>query len=62
MSTFIMKRRRLRLEELLRDREINVYPSDVKTFEVTEKSDTNSAAFWTALKPFLSSKHLPKSN
>ena len=30
--------------------------------EVTEKSGTNSAAFWTALKPFLSSKHLPKSH
>ena len=44
-----------------------MYQPGVKTFEaifseVTEKSGTNSAAFWTALKPFLSSKHLPKSH
>ena len=30
--------------------------------EVSEKSGTNSTAFWTALKPFLSRKHLPKSH
>ena len=63
----IIKRRPLKLGKLLRDREINVYPSGVKTFEaispkLLKKSGTNSTAFWTALKPFLSSKHLPKSH